>query len=115
MFSDKRILKLFHDLTEDCSILFHNHKIKCDGVFDMQIAHRIIYQKTNENKDKLDKQELSDPKKHNNISLNGLIKWYLNIDNKVKDELRPLMQKDIHFWYKVWVHIRIRGLLMQEW
>jgi len=45
--------------------------------------------------------ETADLKKHSNISLNGLLKWYLNIDNFVKDEVRPLMQNNIYFWMKV--------------
>lgn len=49
------------------------------------------------------KSGLVDSKKHNNISLNGLIKWYLDIDNVVKDEVRPLMQKDAFFWIKVYL------------
>jgi hypothetical protein len=40
-------------------------------------------------------------KKHSNISLNGLLKWYLDIDNKIKEDVRLLMQKDIYFWLKV--------------
>ncbi len=45
--------------------------------------------------------EYFDPRKHPNISLNDLLKWYLNIDNSIKDEIRPLMQSDNYFWLKV--------------
>jgi len=51
--------------------------------------------KNNNNNDYLDL------KRHLNISLNGLLKWYLNIDNFVKDEVRILMQKDVYYWFKV--------------
>jgi len=47
------------------------------------------------------KSDFSNPSKHSNISLNGLIKYYLGIDNPVKDELQLKMQKDIYFWLKV--------------
>ena len=40
-------------------------------------------------------------KKHTNISLNGLLKWYLNVDNAIKEEVRLLMRGDIYFWLKV--------------
>lgn len=42
-----------------------------------------------------------DLKKNTNISLNGLLKWYLNVDNAIKEEVRLLMRGDIYFWLKV--------------
>ncbi len=56
------------------------------------------------------KADLIDPKRHTSISLNDLIKWYLNINNVVKGEVRPLMQKDIYFWLKVSIVITKRDL-----
>lgn len=74
----------------------------CQGVFDTQIAHRLIVQRRLEiEENKQIRTELSDERKHNNIALNGLLKFYLDVDNYVKDEVRVLMQKDKYFWLKV--------------
>lgn len=36
------IIKIFHDFCEDCSALINQHGVYCQGVFDTQIAHRVI-------------------------------------------------------------------------
>lgn len=97
-------MKIFHDITEDCSILFNRHAIKCEGVFDTQVAHRLIYEhqvKTKNEKELISDNNDSKKQANINISLNGLLKYYLNIDNVIKDEIGLLMENDIYFWLKV--------------
>ena len=39
---DRSIIKVFHDFCEDTSALVRQFEVHCDGVFDTQIAHRIM-------------------------------------------------------------------------
>jgi hypothetical protein len=62
----------------------------------------MIYENENgKDSQKMSDQNIFDMRRHTNISLNGLLKTYLNIDNTIKDEIRTLMQKDVYIWYKV--------------
>jgi ribonuclease D len=36
------IVKVFHDFCEDASALVNQFHVKCQGVFDTQIANRVI-------------------------------------------------------------------------
>jgi len=73
-------------------------------VFDTQVAHRLIYEhqvKTKNEKELISDNNDSKKQANINISLNGLLKYYLNIDNVIKDEIGLLMENDIYFWLKV--------------
>jgi ribonuclease D len=96
LMTDSSITKIFHDITEDCSLLSNLYKIDCKNVFDTQIAHRLCY------------EALIGPAvmtKHSNISLSDLIKEYFNIENSVKDEISEIMTKNMYFWKTVRVCI----------
>jgi ribonuclease D len=41
---DKDVVKIFHDFCEDSSALIRQYEVHCDGVFDTQVAHRVISQ-----------------------------------------------------------------------
>ena len=37
-----KIVKVFHDFAEDNTALISNHGVYCNGVFDTQVAHRVM-------------------------------------------------------------------------
>ena len=39
---DREIIKVFHDFCEDTSALVRQYGVHCDGVFDTQVAHRLL-------------------------------------------------------------------------
>ena len=63
---DRSIVKVFHDFCEDTAALVNHYDIHSEGVFDTQMAHRVL------NKDS------SDPKDQN-INLNRLLEVYLGV------------------------------------
>ena len=69
---DRSVIKVFHDFHEDTSALINHFDVHCDGVFDTQIAHRIL------------KSDSTDPKDQS-ISLNSLLYEYLGVENNCKD------------------------------
>ncbi len=96
LFGDPKIIKVFHDCTEDCSLLFNLYNIKSKAVFDTQIAHRMCYEEI---------YGSSVNTKHSSISLNDLLNEYFNLDNKIKIEIQDLMTNDPYFWKKVYNNI----------
>ncbi len=40
-------MKVFHDFCEDSSALIRQYEVHCDGVFDTQVAHRVVAQQNN--------------------------------------------------------------------
>ena len=92
MFVEESITKVFHDCSEDCSILCNLYKFDLNNTFDTQIAHRMCYE---------DVVGTSVNTKHSSISLNDLLHEYLKIDHSVKGEMHSLMKLDPYFWKKV--------------
>jgi len=45
------IIKVFHDFCEDSSALVKQYDTHCSGVFDTQIAHRLLKKETGDPKD----------------------------------------------------------------
>jgi exonuclease 3'-5' domain-containing protein 1 len=89
---NEKIIKIFHDCSEDCSLLNNLLKIEIRNVFDTQIAHRICYESL---------VGSSLRTKHSNISLADLIKEYLNVENPIKCEIGEIMNKNVYFWKTV--------------
>lgn len=85
---DRNIIKVFHDFCEDTSAIVRHYEVHCDGVFDTQIAHRLL------NKD-------SDDPRDSNISLNSLLQHYSGVENTRKDQIVEKMKADFDFWWKV--------------
>ena len=88
LFSNKSIVKVFHDCIEDLSLLYNLCNIKdIKGIFDTQIAHRMC---------------CDDPSykgvKNSAISLAMLIKVYLNIEYEIKGEMHNLMAQNPYLW-----------------
>jgi ribonuclease D len=73
---DRAIVKVFHDFCEDASALVRQFGVHCDGVFDTQIAHRLL-------------SEGSEDTRDNNINLNSFLSAYLGADceNQKKDAI----------------------------
>jgi ribonuclease D len=92
LLTSETVTKVFHDITEDCSLLSNLYKIDCKNIFDTQIAHRMCYEAI---------VGTSIFTKHSNISLGDLIKEYFNIENPVKDEISEIMKNNIYFWKTV--------------
>lgn len=97
MLENPDIVKVFHDLCEDTSALLRQYNLKCEGVFDTQVAHRLI-----SNAGVLESSK--DEHKNNNISLNGLLATYLGRQNVRKDSIAFKMAEDAAFWEKVRLH-----------
>jgi ribonuclease D len=90
VFEDRNIIKIFHDFCEDTGALVRQFEVHCDGVFDAQIAHRLL---------NLD----SDCPRDLNISLNLLLQKYLGggLENTKKDAIVSEMKTDLVFWWMV--------------
>lgn len=69
---DRKIIKVFHDFCEDTSALVRQFEVHCDGVFDTQIAHRLLSEGSLDSRD-------------SNISLNQLLQLYLGLENTKKE------------------------------
>jgi exonuclease 3'-5' domain-containing protein 1 len=89
---NEKIIKIFHDCSEDCSLLSNLLRVEIKNVFDTQIAHRICYESIFGS---------SLRTKHSNISLADLIKEYLNVENRIKCEICEIMNKNVYFWKAV--------------
>lgn len=63
----------------------------CSGVFDTQIAHRLL------------REESGDPKDQN-INLNSFLSQYLGVENDQKDVIVGHMKSDPNFWWNVSIH-----------
>lgn len=87
----KEITKVFHDFLEDYSIIYHMTEIELNSIFDSQIAHRMLYEISNGS---------SYLTKHCAISYNDLIKYYFNVDDSNKFEIKKMMNSDPYFWKK---------------
>lgn len=88
LLEDRSVIKVFHDFCEDTSALVKQYEVHCDGVFDTQIAHRLL-------------SEGSDDPRDMNISLNSLLQRYINSENSKKDAIVGMMKSDPDFWWKV--------------
>lgn len=73
---DREIIKVFHDFCEDTSALVRQFGVHCDGVFDTQIAHRLLKQGS-----------VSLESKDQNINLNSFLAEHLGsyFENDQKD------------------------------
>eukprot|EP00347_Sterkiella_histriomuscorum_P018188 403346454 len=94
---DPDIIKIFHDFCEDTAALVQQYNVHCDRVFDTQIAHRIINQDSDEPRDQ-------------NISLNHLLKEYIQVENDQKETICSYMKKEPGFWWQ-----RPLSQIMQEY
>ena len=89
---DREIVKIFHDFCEDTSALVSQYEVHCDGVFDTQIAHRLLTKESGNPKDQ-------------NISLNAFLSSYLGTENTQKDAMVSLMKIDPDLWWRVCVFL----------
>lgn len=87
----KTIVKVFHDFCEDAASLITHYGVRAEMVFDTQIAHRLLSNILNPSK-------LGE---NNSISLNSLLKTYLEISNEYKDFMANKIKGDITMWEKV--------------
>lgn len=89
---DREIIKVFHDFCEDTSALVRQYGVHCDGVFDTQIAHRLLKQGSPafESRDQ-------------NISLNAFLAEHLGsyFENDQKDLIVGQMKTNPDLWYQV--------------
>lgn len=87
----KEIIKVFHDFCEDAASLISHYGVQSERVFDTEIAHRLISNYVNPSK-------LAE---NNSISLNKLLKTYLELSNELKDYMSDKLKTNITIWEKV--------------
>ena len=85
---DRSIFKVFHDFCEDASALVRQYQVHCDGVFDTQIAHRLLTEGSEDSRDM-------------NLNLNNFLSAYLGTgcENKKKEVIVAQMRVNPHFWH----------------
>lgn len=89
LFSRVDITKIFHDANEDCSMLINSGiTSEVNGIFDTQVAHRIVYESLTKNK----------TTKESTISLKELLEKKLKITKDENDETRQNMKNNKMFW-----------------
>lgn len=93
LFNSPDIIKVFHDFWEDYAIIYHLNNIECNSIFDTQVCHRILFEQINNKKSYMTK--------NCNLSYCELLKEYLNIEIKLKNEMKKLMNENPYFWKKV--------------
>lgn len=91
IFESPKVVKVFHDFGEDCAALVSNYGINWQSIFDTQIAHRLLHQASLMDNDKVDYTQTS-------ISLNELLKRYLNKENDKKESIQLQMSANKFFW-----------------
>jgi len=70
--------------------LITHYGVRAERVFDTQIAHRLLANCLNPSK----------ASENNSISLNSLLKKYLELSNEYKDSISMKLRADITLWEK---------------
>lgn len=82
------IIKVFHDCRNDSGVLYAQHGILLQNIFDTQAAHAV-----------LELQDHGKPVyKVKNVSLNALCDYYGASVNPIKDQVKAVYRRDQRFW-----------------